>query len=58
MKDTTTILAGLLIVILLFSIGYFLWVGIFWLINAVFGLELNIWLGAVLGIILVTVFKK
>jgi hypothetical protein len=48
---------GLILLMVIVAIFvYFVWVGIFWLINATFGWSLNIWMGALLGIIITVMF--
>jgi hypothetical protein len=58
MEDILVLLITILLVLLVLSIGYFVWVGIFWLINAVFGTQFNIWLGGILGIVLASFFSS
>jgi hypothetical protein len=48
----------LLALIFSLAIGYFIWVGIFWLINTVFGLTLNIWWGGLFGMIATNILKS
>ena len=47
-----------IMVILGVGIGYMVWVGIFWLINTVFGLALNIWWGGLFGIIAMQILRS
>jgi hypothetical protein len=60
MKDSTIVLGIILLVGI--TLGYLAWVGIFWLINTVFGLTLPIWWGGLFGMIaaniLRSIFKK
>ena len=48
MKDILTLVIFLVLVLV---VVYFVWVGIFWLINTVFGLTLNIWWGGLFGMV-------
>jgi uncharacterized membrane protein YidH (DUF202 family) len=48
----------LLVTIIFLGLGYFVWVGIFWLINTVFGLTLNIWWGGLFGMIATNILKS
>ena len=48
----------LLVTILFLVLGYFIWVGIFWLINTVFGLTLNIWWGGLFGMVATNILKS
>ena len=61
MKDSTAVITAIGIILLVLvgiSLGYLVWVGIFWLINTVFGLTLNIWWGGLFGIIAVNILRS
>ncbi len=45
-------------VVFVFAITYFVWVGIMWLVAAVTGWQFNIWLGAILGMIGMSLLKS
>jgi hypothetical protein len=60
MKNSEAALAvtAILVVIVGITLGYLIWVGIFWLINTVFGLTLHIWWGGLFGIIAANLLKS
>ena len=59
MKD---ILAVVIVLAIVLGLVYFVWVGLFWLTNVVFGTTLNIWWGGLFGMvassILSNIFKS
>ena len=57
-KNLTTVLGLVILFFLIISIGYLVWVGIFWLINIVFGTTLSIWWGGLFGLIAVSILKS
>jgi steroid 5-alpha reductase family enzyme len=58
MEDLKITIAAILLIIIVFALGYFVWVGVFWLINVVFGTALDIWWGGLFGIVATNILKS
>jgi hypothetical protein len=58
MQDIIGIIGAIIVLLLAITLGYFFWVGVFWLINAVFGTTLNIWWGGLFGLLIANLISN